>query len=160
MDQSSPVSIRTMEMVTAACLMVIGAVVMWDSARLGAGWIDGPQSGYFPFRIGLLILVSSGVVFVLALLKGTRRPFVEREPLRQVLKVLLPTIVYGGVIAILGIYMASALFIAYFMLRLGDHRLITTAGVSVGVPLVLFMLFEVWFLVALPKGPVEALFGY
>jgi hypothetical protein len=28
------------------------------------------------------------------------------------------------------------------------------------VPLVVFVVFERWFLVPLPKGPLEALFGY
>lgn len=161
MNDDGPVTTRTMELVTAAVLMIIGSIVIWDSMRVGAGWdINGPRSGYFPFYIGLLILVSSAATFASAVFSGSRKIFVARDAFRSVLQVLVPTVVFGGFIAFLGIYAASALFIAYFMIRMGDFPWPTVAGVSLGVPIALFMLFEVWFLVPLPKGPIETLFGY
>ena len=72
----------------------------------------------------------------------------------------MPTCVYVLGIYLIGIYFASALFIAYFMKRHGDFRWPLLAGVSIGVPLALFMLFERWFLVSLPKGPIERLLGF
>jgi putative tricarboxylic transport membrane protein len=42
----------------------------------------------------------------------------------------------------------------------GKFKWWVTGVVGVGVPIALFLLFEVWFLVPLPKGPVEHLFGY
>ena len=59
-----------------------------------------------------------------------------------------------------GIYVASALFIAAFMIWRGRYGALPTLGASVGVPVILFLLFEVWFLVPLPKGPVERMLGY
>ena len=59
----------------------------------------------------------------------------------------------------LGIYVASAIFIALFMKWLGKYAWPMTIGVSVGVPVVFFLLFEVWFKVPLPKGPLEAALG-
>ncbi|MSP89387.1 MAG: tripartite tricarboxylate transporter TctB family protein [Alphaproteobacteria bacterium] len=161
MNDDGPVTTRTMELITAAALMVIGATVMWDSARIGAGWdSNGPRSGYFPFYIGLLILISSGGTFAGAIFSKSGKIFVAHTALRSVLQVLVPTIVFGALIAFLGIYAASAVFIAYFMIRMGDFPWPTIGGVSLGVPIALFMLFEVWFLVPLPKGPIEALLGY
>lgn len=161
MNDDGPVTTRTMELVTAGVLMVIGATVMWDSSRIGAGWdSSGPRSGYFPFHIGLLILISSAATFAGAIASGSRKTFVRRTALSSVLQVLVPTIVFGALIAFLGIYVASAVFIAYFMIRLGDFPWPTIAGVSLGVPIALFMLFEVWFLVPLPKGPIEIWLGY
>jgi hypothetical protein len=32
--------------------------------------------------------------------------------------------------------------------------------ISLGIPLVTFLVFEKWFLVPMPKGPVEAWLGY
>ena len=161
MNDDGPVTTRTMELITAAILMVIGVTVMSDSLRIGAGWdSNGPRSGYFPFYIGLLIVVSSAGTFAIAIFSGNRKSFVARAAFRSVLQVLVPTIVFGALIAFLGIYAASAVFIAYFMIRMGDFPWPTIAGVSLGVPIALFMLFEVWVLVPLPKGPIEALLGY
>ncbi len=60
----------------------------------------------------------------------------------------------------LGIYVASAIFIFAFMLLVGRERLVRALCVSIAVPLVLFLMFEVWFLVPLPKGPFELWLGY
>jgi len=46
------------------------------------------------------------------------------------------------------------------MWRIGRYPLWKLAPVSVLVPLALFFMFEVWFLVPLRKGPLEAFFGY
>ena len=155
-------STRTMELVVAALLLVFGAVVIADSMRLGLRWgEDGPQAGYFPFYIGLLICLPAGVVFVHAL--GDRakaaKPFVMRGALKQVMWMLVPSIVYVVLIKLVGIYVASTLFIAYFMRWLGRYPWATTVGVAVGVSLVFFLLFEVWFKLPLPKGPLEAWLG-
>ena len=141
--------------------MVLAVLVIVDSLRVGAGWADdGPKAGYFPFYIGLALLVSSGWI-VFAQLRDWRqlKSFADRSQLRSVAEIGLPMLVYAVLIKFLGIYLASALLLAGFMWRHGDFRVITTAAVSVGVPLTLFMVFERWFIVPLPKGPIEALFG-
>ncbi len=154
---------RTMEIVVALALIGVAALVMTDSWRVGARWAeDGPQAGYFPFYIGLIMMVASGWTLVQNLV--TKHPdlanFVDRTQFRSVLQVLVPTIVYVGLISLLGIYVSSALFIAFFMWWLGKYRLQIILPVAIGVPLVLFVMFEVWFLVPLPKGPLETAFGY
>jgi hypothetical protein len=157
------VTYRIVDVVVAALLMAVGAVVMAGSYRLGAGWSpSGPESGYFPFYVGLLILASSTITLLINLFtrNPNRAPFVERKQLRRVLQVLIPSIVFVLVIDYIGIYVAGCLFIAFFMWWLGRYPLHTVAPVSVLIPLALFILFEVWFLVPLPKGPVEAFFGY
>ncbi|NCX62813.1 MAG: tripartite tricarboxylate transporter TctB family protein, partial [Betaproteobacteria bacterium] len=72
---------------------------------------------------------------------------------------LLPTVVYVALIQWLGIYLASSLFIAAFMWRLGGYRLILIAPVAIGVSAMFFIMFEIWFTVPLPKGPLEAMLG-
>ena len=70
---------------------------MWDSRRLGAGWgAEGPQSGYFPFWIGAVLLLASLCNLALALRAqgGAAKAgglFVTWPQLRLVLSVLLPT---------------------------------------------------------------------
>jgi putative tricarboxylic transport membrane protein len=160
-------SVRAWEVAVAIAFLVFGAVVVWDSRRLGAAWgSDGPQAGYFPFYIGAIICVASIVNLLRALNFGAkgRRPFVHWHQLRMVLTVMIPCAGYVALIAnpvySLGIYEASALFIAFFMRLLGKYGWPRIAAVSIGTMVVFFLMFEVWFQVPLPKGPIEALFGY
>ena len=160
-------SVRLWEAIVAAGFLIFGAVVVWDSRRLGSEWAsDGPQAGYFPFYIGMIICVSSVVNLVSALNAGAsgRKPFVYWGQLKMVLTVMIPCALYVVLIAnpvySLGIYEASALFIAIFMRHLGKYGWAKVAGVSLGTMLVFFIMFEIWFQVPLPKGPIEALFGY
>ena len=153
---------RGPELGVAVFLMAIAALVIADSLRVGTGWgDDGPRSGYFPFYIGVLLLASSGSVLVGALLKWQREDpvFAEREQLKSVAAVAIPMVVYVGGVQWLGIYIASLLLIAFFMRRHGKFGWPATVGVSIGVPLAFFLVFERWFLVPLPKGPIERLMG-
>jgi hypothetical protein len=136
--------------------------VIADSARLGAKWgADGPQAGYFPFYLGALVCLSSAVTFVRGLsIRGEKNvSFVEVGQLRLVLSVLIPSVVYVALVGWLGIYFPSALFVALFMRWLGKYEWWKVALVSIGNSVVFFLIFEVWFLVPLPKGPIERLLG-
>jgi putative tricarboxylic transport membrane protein len=152
---------RGPELSVALLLMVIAGLVIADSLRVGTGWgDDGPRSGYFPFYIGLLLLAASGWTFMSALLGGRAGEFATRAQLKSVLQVLLPMAVYVGVMAWTGLYLASFALIAWFMRRHGRYRWAVTLAVSVAVPLIAFLVFERWFLVPLPKGPIEAALGF
>ena len=160
-------TVRLWEVLVALFFFVFGSVVAWDSHRLGASWSsDGPQAGYFPFYIGVIIIISAVVNLYTALRMGeaAREVFVKWGQLRLILAVMLPSIVYVALIDNpwygLGIYVPSAIFIAVYMRILGKYSWLTIAAVSIGVMLAFFLSFEVWFKVPLPKGPVEALFGF
>jgi putative tricarboxylic transport membrane protein len=158
----SAASSRTLELVVAGLIFVFGAAVVFDSWRLGVSWgDDGPQSGYFPFYIGLLILISSGVALYRGLgdKKLAAKRFVSVEQLKLVLLVLVPSVIYVLFIHWVGIYFASMVFIGFFMLWLGKYSITKTLLVSVGVMAAFFLVFEIWFKVPLPKGPIEALLG-
>jgi hypothetical protein len=149
--------------IAALVIFVIGVVMMVDNYKVGAGWAtDGPQSGYFPFRIGAILCIAALVVAIKSLLGRTRSRtiFVSWDRLRLVLMVLVPTIVYVLAIQFLGIYVASAVFIAAFMRVMDKRSWPKVMLISIGVSATLFWLFEIQFMVPLPKGPLEALFGY
>jgi putative tricarboxylic transport membrane protein len=152
---------KSAEIVVAALFLLLGAIVVYDSVQLGARWgSDGPQAGYFPFYIAVLVCVSSAINLVLAFLKkGDTRAFVGVEQLKLVLAVLVPSIIYVALIAWLGIYVASAIFVAFFMRWLGKYPWWKVAAVSAGNSVVFFLIFEMWFKVPLPKGPLENLLG-
>jgi len=154
--------VKSAEIVLALFFLALGAIVIYDSVRLGAKWgDDGPQTGYFPFYIGLLIALASvaNLFAALAIRPEKEQPFVEVGQLKLVLAVLVPTAIYVGLIGWLGIYVASALFIAFFMRWLGKYSWWKTAAVSIGNSVVFFLIFEVWFKIPLPKGPLENLLG-
>ena len=153
---------KSAEIAVAAVFFLLGTIVVYDSARLGARWAeDGPQPGYFPFYIGLIVCLSAAVNLVLALLnrRDRDRIFVEAGQLKLVLAVLVPTALYVALIGWTGIYVASALFIAFFMRWLGKYPWWKVAAVSIGNSVAFFVIFEVWFKVPLPKGPLETLLG-
>jgi len=161
--RASGVRERIVEIAVAVFMFAIGAVIMIDNYHLGAGWAkDGPESGYFPFRIGAIICIASVAVLVQFVTSSKRRDavFVTYSQLKPVLLVLVPTLVYVAAIQWLGIYVASAIFIAGFMRAMDKYSWLKTLAVSVGLNALLFWLFEIQFLVPLPKGPLEALFGY
>ena len=155
-------SVRTMELVVAVFVFAFGALVVYDSMRLGAQWADdGPQAGYFPFYIGLILCVASAVTFAGALRDRTlaAKAFVGRGQLRLIMAVLAPLVLYVAAIKFVGIYIASIAFIGWFMRYLGRYSWLKTVLVSLLTMLAFFMMFEVWFKVPLPKGPLEAALG-
>ncbi len=159
--EASAASKRTLEIITAIFFLIIGSVVMWDSSRIGAGWgADGPQSGYFPFYVGLLMNVASAVNLWLAFRSSKAESFVSRPAIKLVLAIFLPCLVYVAVMQWLGLYVASVIFIAVFMRWQGKFSLFKSALTSLIVVAVLFVMFEIWFKVPLIKGPLEAALGY
>ena len=151
------------DLVTAAVIFMLGTLVVYDSYRLGSGWAsDGPQSGYFPFYIGLLICISSLVVLVQCALKVKvdRGVFVEPEQLKQVLVILLPSTAYVAGVQMIGIYVSSAIFIGLFMKFFGKYSWLRSLTVGVAVSVASFVLFEIWFKIPLPKGSLEQAIGY
>jgi len=155
---------RWVELVVALLICAGAVVVVIDSIRLGAKWgSDGPEAGYFPFLVGVALLLAGGWIVANVLVRWRKLAgsvFVEWAAIRPVLAMLLPTIGYVVLIKLIGLYVASAIFIGAFMVWKGKYGALPTASVSLGVPVALFLMFEIWFLVPLPKGPVEHLLGY
>jgi uncharacterized membrane protein len=157
------VSNRTVDIVVAILLLVVCAIVIYDSNRIGFHWIEGegPAPGYFPFYIAIILGVSSLINLISAIrAPGSSGVFVSLRPFGRVLAVLIPSLVFVGLIEYLGIYVAAAIFILGFMLVIGRENFFEAVAVSIGVPLMLFFMFERWFLVPLPKGPLEAWLGF
>jgi putative tricarboxylic transport membrane protein len=154
---------RTVEIVVALLLLAGCAIVVYDSMRVGISWREGegPAPGYFPFYVAVVLAIASVVNLVSALRgHGAGEIFVSLRPFGRVLAVLVPSIVYVALIEYLGIYVASAIFIVGFMVAIGRQNPLKAIAVGVFVPACLFLMFEKWFLVPLPKGPLEAYFGF
>jgi hypothetical protein len=148
----------TVDAVVAALLLALGALVIYEARRLGAGWTsDGPGSGYFPFYIGLILCISSLGIFYQAVFSKKRdtETFATRLQTRRVASVLLPAAVYVLLTTFLGLYLASAIYIALFMVIMGKYSALKSVLVGVGVSVYFFLMFEVWFKVPLYKGTLN-----
>jgi putative tricarboxylic transport membrane protein len=152
---------RTVDLVTAALILVMGGIVIADSLRLGSGWgSDGPKSGFFPFWLGLILSLTAVALLVQAWRRSPRVLFVSRQRLRPVLIVLLPAVGLVVLTQWLGLYVASALYLGGYMRAVGGHRWPAVLLLAIGIPIVTFVVFEQWFLVPMPKGPLELWLGY
>jgi hypothetical protein len=155
---------RAVEIGTACIFAGLALLAIWDSLRLGAGWsADGPRSGYFPFWLGVILLTASLGNLALAIRsrpRGRDAVFLTGEQARTVLRVFIPTCVYVAAILVAGIYLPSALLIAWFMVRMGGFGIALSLASGVAASVITFVIFELWFLVALPKGPIEAALGF
>ena len=152
---------RTADIVTASLLMLLGGVVLVDAVRLGIGWgTDGPRSGFFPFWLALSMVSTCALILVQAVRRASPRPFTTRAQARPVLKVLWPAAAMVVLMQVTGLYVAAAVYVGFYMRWIGHHGWPAVVAVSAGVPIVTFLIFETWFLVPMPKGPLEAWLGY
>jgi len=152
---------RKVEIGFALFMGFMGLISVYGALQVGAGWgSDGPQAGFFPFYVGLIVVLGSVVNFVNAVRAPEGGVFAEWSALRQVVAVLIPTTIYVLAIPYVGIYVASALLIVGFMKYFGRYSWLFSIAIAIAVPVAIFFMFEIWFLVPLPKGPVESYLGY
>jgi hypothetical protein len=147
---------RLVEAGVTLLIALFGAIVIAGSLKAGINWgAEGPRAGFFPFYIGIFNVASSAINLWHGLRDGDDGLFAEWGQIRQVMSVVIPTAIYVGAMPFTGLYVASAVFIAWFMRWLGKYRWITVLAVALGMPIVTYFIFERWFLVPLPKGPIE-----
>lgn len=150
-------SYRSVEVGVALAVMAFGALVVAGSISAGINWgAEGPKAGFFPFYIGLSIIISGAINLWNGIKPDSQDGlFAEWGQLRQVLSVLIPTIIYVVAMPFIGLYVSSIVFIGFFMRWLGKYNWLMVAAVAIGMPVLTYIVFEKWFLVPLPKGPVE-----
>ena len=147
----------------ALLLLALAAMLGWDNWRTGIGWDStGPQPGYFPFYLSVILAGASlyGLVKPLLSREDALETFVTRAQLRRVLAVFVPTLLFCLVTQFLGLYVASFLLIAGFMLLVGKIALWKSLLTAFIFTAIMFVTFDIVFDVIMPKGPLEAAFGY
>ena len=152
---------RWVEAGVALCMALFGVIVILGSLEVGIGWgAEGPKAGFFPFYLGVLIIGASSANLARALIEvDPDALFADWSQLGQVISVVIPTTVYVLIIPWIGVYLASTLLIALFMKWFGRYRWSLTLTIAIGVSVITYLMFEKWFLVPLPKGPIEDLLG-
>jgi len=149
---------RRAEILCAAALLLLAAIALREALRLSIGWGDiGPRGGFFPFWLGVILASSSLYTLVQGLREPTSpKPFVQPEARRSVLTVFLPMVAAVFLIELAGFYATACLYLLGYMRWTGRHAWATTLVISLLFPVVIFFIFERWFLVPLPKGLLEA----
>ena len=153
---------RHVEMGVAAFMAVLGVVTIVGSLKVGIGWGGGgPEIRLLSvldraadrgrqrlqLRAGAMRHANSGLFAEW----GTDHGRSSRSSCRwRSMSAAVPW---------LGIYVASALLTAGFMRWLGRYGWALTLRHQRGVQVVTYVTFEKWFLVPLPKGPLEDLLG-
>jgi len=154
------VSGRSLEAATALITGAFGAAVVVSSLDNGIGWsAAGVESGTFPFIVGLVIAAGSLFNLVQGWLHA-RAVILGPSELRRLGKWFVPAAVYVGVIPLIGIYPASAL---YVFGTLAWHRrgsLLLPALAAIGAALALYLIFELTFQISLPRGALGTIIGF
>ena len=154
---------RTIDIATSLVLLAFAALLAYDNWRTGMSWdATGPQAGYFPFYLSLVLAGASvyGIAKEIIARRAASEPFVRREQLHRVLQVLAPTVAFCVLMQWLGLYLASFVLIAGFMVFVGRIAWWKSLLTSFVFSAAMFMTFEIAFDVLMPKGPLEALFGF
>src|SRR5215831_18698424 len=162
-DASAVFGTRSADIVVYLMLLGLAALMGFDNWRTGMSWeADGPQAGYFPFYLSVLLALASlyGLVHKLLMERGPGETFVTGEQLRRVMQVFVPTLLFCVFMQWLGLYVASFLLIAGFMWIVGRIALSKSLLTGFLFSLIMFLTFDIAFDVIMPKGPLEAAFGY
>ena len=162
-DSPSVVASGTIEIVVCLLLLALAATLGYDNWRTGASWDStGPQPGYFPFYLSVILGAASlyglGAAFVSR--REAVETFVTRAQLRRVMAVFAPTFLFCLATQYLGLYVASFLLIAGFMRVVGKIALWKSLLTAFIFTAAMFVTFDIAFDVIMPKGPLEAAFGY
>jgi putative tricarboxylic transport membrane protein len=149
-----------MEVAVAASVGAIGAVVAGSAATHNIGWNElGPQPGYFPFRLGVLLMLTAALLCFQAVRARSTAGFVDRDQFRRVLSIFLPTAALAAAIPLLGCYVPMAVYLAAMMHWHGNFTWLRTLVTSLAITVAFYLIFELWFLVPLAKGPIEEALG-
>jgi putative tricarboxylic transport membrane protein len=163
-EDSPPVATtRSVDMVVMLLLLGIAGLMAFDNWRTGASWAsDGPQPGYFPFYLSVLLAAASlyGLAWSYLSRSEAEDTFVTRAQAWRVLQVFLPTLLFCVLTQWLGLYVASFLLIAGFMGLIGRIAWWKSVLTAFLFSVLMFVTFEIAFDVIMPKGPLEAVFGY
>jgi putative tricarboxylic transport membrane protein len=162
-DSPPVASNRSVDVVVSLLLMAVAATLGHDNWRTGIAWDStGPEPGYFPFYLSVILGAASlyGLVAAFLSRREAGETFVTRAQARRVMAVFVPTLLFCLATQFLGLYVASFLLISGFMRLVGKIALWKSLLTALVFTAAMFVTFDIAFDVIMPKGPLEAAFGY
>ena len=162
-DSPAVTDTRVVDVAVSVLLVVLAATLGYDNWRTGISWDStGPQAGYFPFYLSVILAGANlyGLASAFTARNEISETFVTRAQLRRVMQVFVPTLLFCLATQFLGLYVASFLLIAIFMRMVGRIALWKSLLTAFLFTAIMFVTFDIAFDVIMPKGPLEAAFGY
>jgi putative tricarboxylic transport membrane protein len=153
---------RSVEIAVAVGSLIFGILILIGSLEVGIDWgVEGPRPGFFPFYVSLFIIVPSLYNLLQATTLGGIKQglFASLDQLKRVMSVVVPSTIYVALVPFLGMYISSMLLIGVFMMWLGKYSAAKTLPVAIGMPIIVYIVFERYFQIPLPKGPIEYWLG-
>ncbi len=159
-------TVRRAELWMAIGTVLLSIAFMYKSTDgLSIGWIRGagPGSGAWPFWLSAGMLLSSLWTLVRWFRRSTPESRSQEQYMSRESVIVVGTSV-GAILFLLlathvvGIYAALLMFLLFYFRFIGQHRWLTTALFSVGIPVFIFCLFEWALQIPLPKEITEPLF--
>ena len=148
---------RRADIIVGLGMMLVGLIALGDAIRLGFGWgMSGPEAGFFPFYLGLGILICT--VFIVAkAIKSYRReglgkPLIPEGGLTQILWILIPAIAVCLLTELIGLHLATMFYLAFNIRVLGKMGWVKVIVISVLVPVSMYIVFDRVFQIPLPEG--------
>ncbi len=149
----------------AIAMAIFSLYLMWKSAELPVGWIEGsgPGGGAFPFWLA----AGMAVCCIWIAVRWVRRqsppsratgPYMDRRSLRLFAVGAGSLTVMIAMIHVVGVYVVVPLFLIFYMRYLGGHRWAVTGPVALALPVFTFFFFEIALKITLPKGYTEPAF--
>jgi len=162
-DSPSVASNRSVDAAVSLLLLALAATLGYDNWRTGIAWDStGPEPGYFPFYLSMILGAASlyGLVAAYLSRREALETFVTRAQAKRVLAVFVPTLLFCLATQFLGVYVASFLLITGFMRFVGKIALWKSLLTALAFTAAMFITFDIAFDVIMPKGPLEAALGY
>lgn len=121
----------------------------------------GPGPGFFPFWLGLMLVLLS-ITWLVQVSIGPggsiKQSFLpDRRGLVRVLSVLGALTLFGWVVEGLGFQLTMLIFLGFLLVVLGRQNLIVTATVAVVGSFGVYYIFRYWLDVPLPASSIEFL---
>lgn len=156
---SKSVSRQALELSVAGLISAFAAAIVYASLQLETGWgSTGPEAGYFPLRLGLLLLATGIALTLQAARAPSDEVFASGLQLRRVLSQFIPTVALALAAPFTGFYLAAAVFLSYMAHSHGSFAWRKSIAIGLLAAAVMFAVFEIWFGVPLTRGPLEELY--
>lgn len=150
---------RLAEIVTAGVLALMSIYLMWKSTELQVGYItgEGPGGGAWPFWLSGIMLICT-IMIAYNWYRQSSPPSRSEEVLLDGYGKRTLVLVGGGLIGFIGLvniismYGAIAVFLFYYLRFLGRHSWSLTLILTVSLPIAFFFFFEGLMRITMPKG--------
>jgi hypothetical protein len=140
--------------VAAGLALALGVAAIFESAKLPLGTVRNPGQGFFPWWIGVVIVLLALVLLTQALTSRTRANQQAAGRIAKVTALLLVLAAYIFLLDFLG-YLICTFFLVLFMLRATDrHRWPVALSMALFTAVGSYVVFAIWLSVPLPRGPL------